>query len=303
VTYRGALLENWQDCSIDFISHSFGGATARLFIDILTNGRPEEIAAAKAAGETPSPFFEGGKAGCVHSLTTIAAPHNGTSLMDCCGDRAAFVTSLLTAAAKALGISEYKGAYDFQLDQFGIRRVHGEKLGDSFARILAADFLGSGDHALSDLSIDAAAELNSRLSLLPDAYYFSYPCCRSHSSLTSYRQRPDLGMTPILTGFSSDMGKYYGESTPQGRPVGREWLPNDGLVNTLSATYPFGDRFVLSADGGDFKPGIWNVMPVTRQDHFAIMGGFFNASKRDILPFYRSIMANIDLTYKNYQEV
>jgi triacylglycerol lipase len=298
VTYKTPLVENWQDCDIDFVAHSFGGATARLFMDILANGRPDEVEAARAAGETPSPFFEGGKAACVHSLTTIASPHNGSSLMDCCGDRATFIVSLLTGVAKALGISDYKGAYDFQLDQFGIRRVPGEKFGDTIARIIAADFLGSGDHALRDLSIDSSQALNAKLGLFPDVYYFSYPCCRSHCALTSYKQKPDASMTPILAGFSRKMGAYYDQRTPEGRPIGKEWLPNDGLVNTVSAMYPSGDKFVLSADGADFAPGVWNVMPVTRQDHFAIMGGFFNANRRDILAFYRNVMQNIDTTYK-----
>lgn len=299
ITYRAPLIDDWQNCSIDLVAHSFGGATARLFMDILANGRAEEVLAAEAAGTEPSPFFRGGKAGCIHSLSTVASPHNGSSLMDCSGDRAALVVSLLSVVAKALGISEYKGAYDFQLDQFGIRRVPGEKFGDTVARIIAADFLSSGDHALCDLSIDAAAAINSGLSVMPDVYYFSYPCCRSHSSLASYRQLPDSGMTPILSGFSRSMGKYYGKKTAEGRDIGMEWLPNDGLVNTVSAMYPSGEKFTLSADGADYAPGVWNVMPVIRQDHFAIMGGFFNASRRDILGFYRNLMQNIDTTYNN----
>ena len=42
--------------------HSFGGATARLLAQLLAHGCPEEVQAAEAAGEAPSPLFTGGKA-------------------------------------------------------------------------------------------------------------------------------------------------------------------------------------------------------------------------------------------------
>lgn len=60
VTYDKPLFEGWSaDKKINLVGHSFGGATTRLFLEILTNGCPEEVAAAKAAGVAPSPFFLG----------------------------------------------------------------------------------------------------------------------------------------------------------------------------------------------------------------------------------------------------
>ena len=123
IDYETPLFDGWgTERAVNLVGHSFGGATARLFLEILTNGCPEEVAAAKAAGVEPSPFFLGGKGGWVHSLTAIAAPHNGTTFIEANSDFTKLAADLTTAAAKALGLSSLKGVYDFQLDQFGIRK-------------------------------------------------------------------------------------------------------------------------------------------------------------------------------------
>ena len=297
--YGKPLFEGWgDDKRIDIVAHSFGGATARLFLDILANGRPRELEAAKAAGVKPSPFFEGGRCSWVRSISALAAPHNGTTLVNCSPDLTGSMVRLFTAAAKALGISDFKGLYDFQLDQFGFFRSPGESLPDALARMMGADFLESGDHALSDLSVDSSMALNKTLTLFPGKYYFSYPACRTHFSLLSYDQLPDAGMTPLLMRFCAAMGRWCASETPGGVSIGRDWLPNDGLVNTLSAMYPKGDAFCVHG-GGDtaFKAGIWNVMPVRRLDHLAVIGGVFNSGVADTKSFYLDIMKNIDSTY------
>ena len=67
---------------INLIGHSFGGPTIRTLLDMLADGRPEEVAAAKAAGETPSGLFTGGKKDWVFSLTSIAGVNNGTTVCE-----------------------------------------------------------------------------------------------------------------------------------------------------------------------------------------------------------------------------
>ena len=56
-TYDKPLFAGWSASKkINLVGHSFGGATIRLFIDILADGSAEEQAAAKAAGPEVSPF-------------------------------------------------------------------------------------------------------------------------------------------------------------------------------------------------------------------------------------------------------
>ena len=137
IDYEAPLFDGWgTERAVNLVGHSFGGATTRLFLEILTNGCPEEVAAAKAAGVEPSPFFLGGKGGWVHSLTAIAAPHNGTTFIESNSDFTKFAADLTTAAAKALGLSSLKGVYDFQLDQFGIRKDDNETFSQALDRVL-----------------------------------------------------------------------------------------------------------------------------------------------------------------------
>ena len=175
VTYDKPLFEGWSaDKKINLVGHSFGGATIRLFLDILADGSAEEQAAAKAAGTEVSPFFQGGKADWVYSLTTLAAPHNGTTFLECCGDMTQFAAEASTTMAKLLGISDFKGVYDFQLEQFGFYRKDGETVLEALDRVLHSDFLSHNDNVFRDLTIDRALELNDDIEIQPNVYYFSY---------------------------------------------------------------------------------------------------------------------------------
>ena len=98
-TYDKPLIAGWSASKkINLVGHSFGGATIRLFLDILADGSAEEQAAAKADGTEVSPFFEGGKADWVYSLTTLAAPHNGTTFLECCDNMAQFAAEACRVA-------------------------------------------------------------------------------------------------------------------------------------------------------------------------------------------------------------
>ena len=104
--YPAPLVPGWgADKPVDLVGHSFGGATARLLMQLLAHGCPEEVQAAEAAGETPSPLFTGGRTGWVHALVTIAAPHDGSTFLDVQPDAANALSTLFLGAARALGIS------------------------------------------------------------------------------------------------------------------------------------------------------------------------------------------------------
>lgn len=60
---------------VNFIGHSFGGVSARMLTELLINGSEEERAATDPSDL--SLLFKGGNTGLVHSITTLASPHNG----------------------------------------------------------------------------------------------------------------------------------------------------------------------------------------------------------------------------------
>ena len=324
IDYEAPLFDGWgTERAVNLVGHSFGGATTRLFLEILTNGCPEEVAAAKAAGVEPSPFFLGGKGGWVHSLTAIAAPHNGTTFIESNSDFTKFAADLTTAAAKALGLSSLKGVYDFQLDQFGIRKDDNETFSQALDRVLRSDFLSHNDNAFLDLTIDKSLEINKGIEIQPNVYYFSYagdqtstdPLTGNHYPTVS--AIPSNGMCALMMPGSVNMGKYYDKFTAGGIYIDQSWLPNDGLVNTVSALYPTttdkntteclkrdGTQGWVNYDGYSdiaFQPGIWYVMPVTRADHMQFVGGIANKSIIETHLFYRNLMDDIYSTYHTVQ--
>ena len=312
VTYDKPLFEGWSaDKKINLVGHSFGGATIRLFLDILADGSAEEQAAAKAAGTEVSPFFQGGKADWVYSLTTLAAPHNGTTFLECCDNMAQFAAEASTAMAKLLGISDFKGVYDFQLEQFGFYRKDGETVLEALDRVLHSDFLSHNDNVFRDLTIDRALELNDDIEIQPNVYYFSYAGDKTRQSSVTGERTSAVDMTPLFVPFANQMCGYYDQTTAGGFRIDKTWAPNDGLVNTVSALYPTdsagrcltqsGKTGYVQQDGYSnvgYQPGVWNVMPVRHYDHGNFIAGMpvpdlASQSIPALRQFYLGLMDNL----------
>ena len=213
--------------------------------------------------------------------------------------------------------------YDFQLDQFGIRKDDNETFAQALDRVLRSDFLSHNDNAFLDLTIDKSLEINKGIEIQPNVYYFSYagdqtstdPLTGNHYPTVS--AIPSNGMSALMMPGSINMGKYYDKYTAGGIYIDRSWLPNDGLVNTVSALYPTttgkNTTECLKRDGTQgwinydcysditFRPGIWYVMPVTRADHMQFVGGIANKSVIETHLFYRNLMDDIYGTYGSGQ--
>ena len=177
--------------------------------------------------------------------------------------------------------------YDFRLDQFGIRRDPDEPLTTAALRMLAQNPLPADDNAFDDLRPAGARALNARIDTLPDAWYFSIPCCRTLPRLLTHDQKPDTAMTPLLWPFSTAMGR-------DGAGIPRDWLPNDGLVNTISARYPGGAPHADFVPGQTPQRGVWQVLPVEHLDHLAAIGGVMNNGVVRTRLFFRRVMALLD---------
>ena len=93
-----------------------GGQTIRTLVQLLKEGSYEEKLCKNHPNTKISPLFEGEKS-YVHSVTTLATPHNGTTLAD--GSLLLpFVKDLLITAA-SFGGNDNLSLYDFKLDQWG----------------------------------------------------------------------------------------------------------------------------------------------------------------------------------------
>ena len=303
---------------INLVGHSFGGVISRTLLDMLVDGRPEEVAAAKAAGEKVNPLFEGGKKGYIHSLTAVAAPSNGSSCPEATPDLANAVTSLGYGLTNFLELTPVKGLYDTELDQFGITADKEATMGEAIERVMYSDFAEHNDSCLGDLVIDRACDINKDLEVQPDVYYFNYYGSRMQKNPVGDGYVPTSRMFFLFNMFAIPMGQYdgytagyymdgYGDYETRvdvpSQHIGEDWQDCDGLVNTISGYCPYhfnsaGEKVLDAhkdvADGTtSFEKGIWNIFPVKNFDHTGIVGGLLNENASEVQALYDEIMMNI----------
>ncbi len=247
------------------IGHSFGGATIRLFSEILLHGAKEEIE--NTEPEDLSPFFLGGSKVRIRSIVTLASPLNGTT------------------------------AYDMADDEgFDPDKVKAPWWSDLLAKLMAKKLSASmdgrdeRDYASYDMHVDQAAEMNRHLTTFPDIYYFSVPCSSTKDAGNGIH-RPQRKITdPFFIRRSIQIGCYSG-TTKGGTLIDDSWHENDGLVNTISARAPFGEP-QQKLDEKSIRPGVWNICPVYQGDHMMIHGGL--TRKTDVKDFYLKMLTMIN---------
>ncbi len=274
------LIPDWgPDTRLVLLGHSFGGATVRLFAELLANGDADERAFAEsfseenkkedggnpgsdASGGYLSPFFAGGMEDRIHSIVTLAAPTNGTT------------------------------AYDLFTDpDFDPESVRVPWWSPILARMMSMgtapkkDGRDERDYAGYDMQIDHALELNRRISTLPNVYYYSVPCSFTRRGKDG-AHRPRKGMEPLFVTRAYQIGAYTGK-TAGGFELDDSWRENDGLVNTVSARCPIGEPS-RPYDKENVRPGVWNILPAYHGDHMALQGGLMR--RHQIRGFYEGLL-------------
>ncbi|MCR5501492.1 MAG: hypothetical protein K6F53_00625 [Lachnospiraceae bacterium] len=258
--------EMTDDTRLVLIGHSFGGATIRLFARLMADGSEKERKL--CPGDSYSGLFSGNKAGMIHSIVTLASPHNGSTVYDL-----------------------------FEDEDFDPESVEAPVWSDVAVRMLSVgkknhnpDGRSDSDFADHDMHMDNAAALNRKIGVLPDTYYFSYPLCCTEADEAGH-QIPIQEITePVYMKRSLQIGCYIGV-TDAGIVADESWQANDGLVNTISAYAPATDP-QRPFDPKHTEPGIWNIMPVIRGDHMSIHGGFLR--REDIRPFFLKLVRRIE---------
>ena len=267
----GTVDKNGNLRKVNLIAHSFGGATARMLCALLHNGAPEEQT---FSGQAPcSPLFTGGKGDWVFSLTCVAAPHNGVSLLSLVD-----LNPLLAGLAALFGnenLSDMLSGLGFTWGGMGLGDV-----------LRAAKTM---DTAYYDLSIAGAKELNALTkNLCPDTYLFSYAVAG-----TDENGSPTDDMTTLY----KPLGMLIGNFTSPENGIDDRWRQNDCLVNTISATAPFDEPSQNVSDPAKLtpaglKPAIWYVMPTVRGDHGSVIG--LGRPLEETVGFYADMIDRVD---------
>lgn len=268
--YPPALYPAWDASHpIHLVGHSQGGPTIRALVELLENGSPD-------GDEGGGALYTGGKIGWVLSVTSIASPHNGTTLRDAVLDFAPRMSEWTGQIARLAGAP----ADGFGLEHFGA--------GGPFWKA------ANHDAAQWELGPDGAREFNAWAKTSPTVYYYSIAtaateagsfCCNHTDRIiapvqsTAY-QYPRSDMTSFFKPTAGEwivpslgrpgMGSYT-QSGPGRVPVDSGWFRNDGVVNTASMRAPAGHPS-RNYDGTSLR-GTWNFIGTYEgYDHFDIIG-------------------------------
>lgn len=257
------LIESFDaENKINLLGHSFGGATVLQFLDLMADGSEEERACTEAS--ELSELFTGNKADWIYSVTTLAAPLNGTTAYyikdEIFSDKNATAEELLVACAVGLLVTPIP------------------------------DGRNKLDNAGYDMEVDRAMSLCDTWETQKDVYFFSYACDVTYLDESGSRtfDRSDLEL--LFRGSAGRMTKWTGE-TATGYKLDEKWQANDGLVNTISAIAPYNAKRTDYSEG-NVNSGIWNVMPIYHGDHMSLQGGLLNTN--NIRLFYAEHLSMIN---------
>ncbi|MFW3527833.1 YSIRK-targeted triacylglycerol lipase [Staphylococcus caprae] len=280
-TYAGAYREWQPGQKIHLIGHSMGGQTVRLLEEMLRNGNPEEVDYQKKHGGSISPLFKGGQDNMISSITTLAAPHNGTHAADVGNEP--FIRQLAYDYARFQG--HKLSRVDLGLKQWGLAQRDGETHAQYVKRVNnTSKIWKTKDNAFYDLSREGTSKLNQHTSLNPNIVYKTYTGESTRPTLDG-RQKADINIK-----FS-----YLVTANVIGKAPEKEWRVNDGLVSVISAQHPFNQAFVPATK--EIKKGVWQVMPVKHGwDHGDFVGSDSSEvriSVDDLRDFWDSMMKEI----------
>ncbi len=286
-TYTEPLVERWdKKAKINLIGHSFGGNTIRLLTSLLEYGSDAEK---QASPDDCSPLFEGGKGNYVNSVTTLASPHNGSTLFYCLDDGPLIELALnLLYTTNGVGSISNVDLLDFQLEHFGISSDNHN------TSVLINGAFGNGkDNAFYDLSPHGAKELNSNIKVVDSVYYFSYAYCTTTEAPIFGNQVPIKETMGVLMVPAGMIGAYTNNRADAQMVIDDKWKPNDGLVNVVSAQYPDGETCVDYVAGETkIKSGQWYVFPTITGDHGTVIG--MNGNVESTRKFYMDHIGIID---------
>ncbi|MCX8042837.1 MAG: lipase [Desulfobacterota bacterium] len=289
--FTNPLYPQWDaQHPVHLVGHSMGGQTIRMLAALL---------AGKAAPyqnvlrDTNGALFTPGE-GWIKSITTIATPHNGTSLFDLTDNPAAIAAMILGVAQVDMAGIVPDGFYGFDLDQWDIHPQEGETTEEYLRRIF--DLLSSSeDFSVYELSTSGAQCFNAAVNLSTEdasAYRFSFAVEQTVGQPypDALLYVPDLMMNPLMLNTALLIGLSPSFTDPL--DIGPRWRMNDGVVNTESMKAPLaGCADTFHEYDGIPQKGVWNFMGTFHYDHLDIIGHtqITPAERKTIIRFYLSL--------------
>ena len=273
-----AVYPEWSyNNPIHIISHSMGGQTARMLNYLLTQEFYEDN---NYQVKELSLLLGQSQEGMIKSITTIATPHDGTTLTS-------LTVKIIPFIQYFVGVAGLVGTdfYNFDLDQWGFKRQENEAWFQYVNRMREHPAWKTKNISAWDLSLSGAKELNGFLQASPDIYYFSFVTTTTllDDGTGLHTTLPD---TPLLIRSRAKLMGSRPGYWPDGSPTDSSWYENDGVVNTVSMYGPTtgangADPFVEYEKNELLIPGQWYWIKVNDMDHWSMLGHFKSAGRTD----------------------
>ena len=287
--YSGLYPEWDSDHPVHLIGHSMGGQTIRMLQYLMAN---EIYSDNKEKILEESELLGKANEGWIISITSIATPHNGSTLVD-------IVPKIFPFVQYFVGLAGVVGTdfYDFDLEQWKFSRKNGETWTNYVQRMREHPAWETKNIGSWDVSIDGAAELNGFLTSSPDVFYFSYIFSATHKDSATGYYVPNQDVFLLIRSRARLMGSKV-IFLSDGTETDSTWWENDGIVNVCSMAGPTTgsngpDPITPYVKGDPLIQGQWYMFDPIKMDHYQSVGHMVYGEQR----------VKIDSLYLNHAEL
>jgi len=277
--YKGLYPEWDENHPVHLIGHSMGGQTARMLQFLLETELFEDDS---FNTKEKSELLGLERKGWIASITSLATPHDGSTLAD-------ILTKTFPFIQYFIGLAGVVGTnfYDFDLSQWNMNRGKDETWSNYVERMRNHKAWETKNISSWDLSLDGASELNSFLNASPETYYFSYTFSATSKDKSTGYHVPNKDVFLLIRSRAKLLGSkiIFKEN---GTETDSTWWENDGIVNTRSMRGPTSgengpDPIVSYVETDPLMQGQWYTFAPIKLDHYQSVGHMISKDKREAL--------------------
>ena len=267
-TFVGLYPEWDENHPVHIIGHSMGGQTARVLQYLLASKIYEDQ---ESTIFEKSPLLGQVNLKWIHSITTIATPHNGTTMAE-------LVTNTFPFVQYFVGLAGVVGTrfYDFDLEQWNLTRKANESWSSYVSRMRTHPAWETKNISSWDASLDGAKVMNNYAVASADIFYFSILTSITEKNADNHFHSPVRSAPLLIRARAKILGTKVGY-WQDGTNTDSTWYENDGLVNTCSMAGPTTgtngpDTITPLVEKDVLISGQWYTIGPLKMNHWNIIG-------------------------------
>jgi len=267
-TFVGLYPEWDENHPVHIIGHSMGGQTARVLQYLLASKIYEDQ---ESTIFEKSPLLGQVNLKWIHSITTIATPHNGTTMAE-------LITNTFPFVQYFVGLAGVVGTrfYDFDLEQWNLTRKANESWSSYVSRMRTHPAWETKNISSWDASLDGAKAMNNYAVASADIFYFSILTSITEKNADNHFHSPVRSAPLLIRARAKILGTKVGY-WQDGTNTDSTWYENDGLVNTCSMAGPTTgtngpDTITPLVEKDVLISGQWYTIGPLKMNHWNIIG-------------------------------